>query len=98
MPVITATGTGVRIAIQVQTRASRTELAGMHGEALKIRLAAPPVDGAANDSLVRFLAETLGVPRSSVTITAGLGGRRKTVLVAGVRLAEATRRLQVGAG
>lgn len=95
---LTATATGVRIAVRVQPRASRTELAGLHGEALKIRLAAPPVDGAANDALIRFLAATLGVPRAAVTISSGQHGRRKNVLVAGLGLAEAARRLQVGAG
>ena len=53
---ISETKTGVRLAIQVQPRASRTELAGIHGDALRIRLAAPPVDGAANEELIRFLA------------------------------------------
>ena len=72
---------GVRLTLHVQPRASRTELMGLHGDALKIRLAAPPVDGAANLELVRFLAKLLGVARSSVELTAGTGARRKTVLV-----------------
>jgi uncharacterized protein (TIGR00251 family) len=98
MSVLTATAGGVRIAIQVQPRASRTELAGLHGEALKIRLAAPPVDGAANDALIRFLAETLGVPRSAVSISSGLSGRKKNVMVSGLGLTEVARLLQVGTG
>lgn len=74
----------VTIAIHVQPRASRTEVAGRHGDAVKIRLAAPPVDGAANDELVRFLAERLGVRRGDVTIVAGASGRRKLVRIAGL--------------
>jgi len=98
MSVVTATSTGVRIAILVQPRASRSELAGPHGEALKIRLAAPPVDGAANEALIRFLAETLGVPRAALTITSGQGGRRKSVAVTGLSAAEVARLLKVGTG
>jgi uncharacterized protein YggU (UPF0235/DUF167 family) len=56
---------GIRLTIYVQPRASRTELDGRHGDALKIRLAAAPVDGAANEALVRFLADTLARPRRS---------------------------------
>ena len=56
----------------------------MHGDAVKIRLAAPPVDGAANAELVRFVAERLGVPRAAVRIAAGAGSRRKVVEVDGI--------------
>ncbi|HEV8613702.1 MAG TPA: DUF167 domain-containing protein [Gemmatimonadales bacterium] len=75
---------GVRIRLHVQPRASHTELAGLHGDALKVRLASPPIEGAANLELVRFLAGVLEVPRSSVELVAGLAARRKTVLVRGV--------------
>jgi uncharacterized protein len=84
---------GVRLTLYVQPRASRTELTGLHGNALKIRLAAPPVDGAANLELVRFLAKLLGVARSSVELTAGTGGRRKTVLVRRVTVQAVERKL-----
>lgn len=80
--------------MHVVPRARTTDVAGRHGDALKIRLAAPPVDGAANDELVRYLAERLAVPRSAVTITAGRSGRRKTVKIAGVATADALRALQ----
>ena len=73
-----------RFLVHVQPRAKKTEIAGRHGDAIRIRLAAPPVDGAANEELVRFLAETLGVPRAAVTITAGLTSRRKRIAVDGV--------------
>jgi uncharacterized protein (TIGR00251 family) len=96
MAVITETVAGVRVSVVVQPRASRTELIGVHGEALRIRLAAPPVDGAANDALIRFLAEILEVPRTAITIASGRQGRRKTVDIQGLRAEEAARRLRVG--
>lgn len=82
------------LVVHVVPRARTTAVAGRHGEALKIRLAAPPVDGAANDELVRFLADRLNVPRSAVTIAAGRAGRRKTVKIAGVATAVALRTLE----
>jgi uncharacterized protein (TIGR00251 family) len=94
-PVLEPTVGGIRLRIQVQPRAARTELAGLHGDALRIRLAAPPVDGAANEALVRFLAGTLGVARSSVAITAGVSGRRKTVVIEGVTVPRAAAALGV---
>lgn len=70
--------------ILVQPRASRSEIVGPHGDMLKVRLAAPPVDGAANEELVRFLAKEFGVPQRAIEIVAGLSSRRKTIRVAGV--------------
>jgi len=84
---------GVRLLLHVQPRASRTELAGRFGDALKIRIAAPPVDGAANEELVRFLAETLGVRAGAVEILSGETGRRKTVEVRGVTIEAVAGRL-----
>lgn len=84
---------GVRLRLRVQPRASRTEVVGPHGGELRIRLAAPPVDGAANAELVRFLADRLGVPTRAVTLAKGAAGRRKVVVAAGVTLAEAGLRL-----
>ncbi len=69
--------------MRVQPRASRTEVVGQHGDAVKIRLRAPPVDGAANEELVRFLAERLGVARGAVTIVGGQTSRIKRVRIAG---------------
>jgi len=80
--------------VHVVPRARTTDVAGRHGDALKIRLAAPPLDGAANEELVRFLAERLAVPRSAVTIAAGLTGRRKTVKITGIETAAAVRALE----
>jgi len=59
----------------VQPRASRSEIIGQHGAALKVRLQAPPVDGAANEALVRLLADSLGVPQRSVRVVAGATSR-----------------------
>ena len=70
--------------VHVQPRASKTEVVGWHGDAIKIRVAAPPVDGAANDALVLFLAELLGVPRAGVTIVGGATSRRKRVAIVGI--------------
>jgi uncharacterized protein (TIGR00251 family) len=73
----------VVFAVHVQPRAARTEVVGRYGDALKIRVHSPPVDGAANAELVRFLAVRLGVPRSAVTIVSGAGGRQKRVAIDG---------------
>lgn len=83
---------GVRFSVRVQPRASRTDIAGIHGDAIKIRVAAPPVEGAANQELVSFLAKQLGVPRAAVRIARGETGRQKVIEVAGVQ-AETVRRL-----
>ena len=82
----------VRFAVHVQPRASRSEIAGMHGDAIKVRLAAPPVDGAANEALVELVADSLGVGRRAVRIVSGATSRAKTVEVEGVAAA-AVRRL-----
>ncbi len=79
-----AAAEGVRIDLLVTPRASRSELAGLAADRLRVRVAAPPVDGAANEELVRFLAGALGVPRAAVEVVAGAAGRRKTALVRGV--------------
>jgi len=85
-----------RIIVHVVPRAKVTEVAGRHGDAIRIRLAAPPVDGAANMELVRFLAERLDVSRGAVAIVRGATARRKTVTVQGVTAATAGRVLLGG--
>jgi len=77
-------GEAVRFRVRVQPRASTNEIVGVHDGALRVRLHAPPVDGAANDALVDFLAEQLAVPRRLVRIVTGGSSRLKTVEVAGV--------------
>ena len=80
---VDARGATIRVNVHVQPRASRSEVVGTRGAALKVRLLAPPVDGAANDALVALLAERLGVSRSAVRIVAGRSSRAKTVEIDG---------------
>ena len=82
---------GVRFSVHVQPRASRTEVVGIHGDAIKIRVAAPPVEGAANEELVGFLAKQLGVARAAVRIARGETGRQKVIEVAGVEAVDVRR-------
>jgi hypothetical protein len=89
-------GGGVVLELVVAPRASRTRVVGEHDGRLKISLAAPPVDGEANDALVRFLAEALSVRRTDVEIARGDTGRRKTVRVAGRTAAHAAAALASG--
>ncbi len=75
---------GVRLQLHVQPGASRSEVAGLHGDRLKVRLAAVAVDGRANDALIDFLADRLGVARHAITIVRGAHARQKVVEVVGV--------------
>lgn len=79
---------GVEIRIHLQPRASNTEIVGLYGEAVKIRVAAPPVDGRANGELCRFLARQLGVPQESVQVISGVSSRQKRVFIRGRTLTE----------
>ncbi|MCL2656707.1 MAG: DUF167 family protein [Betaproteobacteria bacterium] len=69
--------------LHIQPGAKRSELVGLHGDALKIRLAAPPVEGKANAALISFLADLLDVPKTAVSLEAGASSRRKRVRVDG---------------
>jgi len=82
-----------RFAVRAQPRASRTELAGYHGAAVRVRLAAPPVENAANAELIAFLAKRLGVSKSAVRIVQGSRGRDKTVEVEGLTAQQVRERL-----
>lgn len=94
---VTARDDAVRFGVHVQPRAGSSEVSGLHGAALKVRVAAPPVDGAANEALIVLLAELLQVPRGAVRIVAGSASRSKVVEIEGVdassihRLATTTR-------
>ena len=81
---LAADGDGVVQRLHIQPGAKKTEVAGLHGEALKIRLAAPPVDGKANACLIAFLADRLAVARSAVSLLSGDTSRAKRVHVSGV--------------
>ena len=78
---LTGAGAAWLLTLHVQPGARATAIQGRHGDALKVRLAAPPVDGKANAELVRFLAETLQVPRSALEIVAGQASRQKRVRI-----------------
>jgi uncharacterized protein (TIGR00251 family) len=82
-----------RLTVKVHPRARRSALAGRIGDAWKLSLAAPPVDGKANDECVRYLAELAGVPRSRVRIVKGLTSRLKVVEIEGVPQEDLERRL-----
>lgn len=90
---VTAREAGVRFAVHVQPRAKKPGIDGTHGDALRVRVQAPPVDGAANDAVIAVIADALGVPRRAVRIAAGLSGRQKLVDVDGIDAAAATARL-----
>ena len=84
------------LSIRIQPRASKNEIIRREDGGLKIRLTAPPVDGAANEALIRFLAGTLSLPKSSVEIVSGHTSRDKIVRISGVSEAEAERLLNPG--
>ena len=84
---------GAILAIHVQPKAARTSCIGIHGHALKIRIAAPPIDGAANKELIRFLASALSLPTTAVHIESGAGGRQKRVRLEGLTAAQVVARL-----
>jgi uncharacterized protein (TIGR00251 family) len=84
---------GTYLAVKLQPRASRNEIGEALGDELKIKVTAPPVDAAANEALVRLLAETLDCPRGNVQLLRGHTSRHKTVLVRGVAAAEILKRL-----
>lgn len=76
-------GTDWVLDLRIQPRASRTEFAGVHGDRLRVRLNAPPVDGKANAALVEFIAEAFDVPRARVVLEQGAASRDKRVRVQG---------------
>lgn len=84
---------GIIFSIRVQPRAAKNQIVGEHGDALKLRIAAPPVEGAANEACIRFLAEYFGVKRAQVSILSGATSQNKTVRIDGLTRAEALRKL-----
>jgi hypothetical protein len=93
MSYLRETKEGLLLAIRVIPRSARDEIVGTHGNALKIRLNAPPVDGKANARLIRFLVERLGAPASRIKVVRGQISREKQVLVTGLRPEELRSRL-----
>jgi len=90
---ITESAKGATLAVRVITRASRNEITSVSGGVLKVRLTAPPVEGAANAVLIEFLAARFGVKRSQVTLVAGHATRQKLVRITGLSAREIERRL-----
>jgi uncharacterized protein (TIGR00251 family) len=78
-------GSSITFMVRVIPRSSRTEIVGEHDGVLKVKLASPPVDGAANAELVQLIAKKLGVPKSAVTIVSGETSKTKRLRVDGVR-------------
>ena len=88
-------GDGVRLRIHAQPRATRSEFVGIHDGRLKIRLAAPPVEGAANEELVLFLSRLLDVPRSRISVSAGGASKHKLLQVIGITLESTLEKLRL---
>ena len=87
-------GNVITLTVRVIPRASRSEIVGEHGDALKIKLVSPPVDGAANEELIKLLARSFGVPKSDVAITAGHTSKTKKVRITGIARERITAILQ----
>jgi hypothetical protein len=83
-PIVQDSKDGAVLTVHVQPKSSRSECVGRYGDALKIRIAAPPIENAANEELIRFLAGELAIPLAAVRIESGAGGRRKRLLLKGV--------------
>ena len=94
--IVQDTKDGAILTVHIQPKASTTECVGIHGNAIKIRVAAPPVDGAANEELIRFLARQLSIPAASMQIQSGANGRHKRVLVKGATVQLVMARLSLG--
>lgn len=84
MPWLRDDGDALMLTLHIQPAAKKTQVVGVHGDALKIRLAAPPVDGKANAALIKFIAAQLGVSKNSVTLISGDTARAKRLRIAGV--------------
>ena len=82
-PFVSPAPGGARLRVHVVPRASKTEVCGMQGDALKVRLQAPPVDGRANAALCEFVADAAGLPKRAVSVVAGETSRQKTLFAAG---------------
>ncbi len=92
-PALEEVSEGTRIRLRIQPKARGNALVGLYGSSLKIRIQAPPVDGQANQALLTFLAELLGVKKSEVLLQSGTSSRDKAVLIRGIPAAEVARRL-----
>lgn len=94
MPYLTDTPDGAVLSLRLIPRAAKNAIQGEHGDALKIRLCAPPVDGAANAALIEFLSDTLSLPRARIRLLSGHTSRTKRVLLAGMKAGEIRERME----
>jgi uncharacterized protein (TIGR00251 family) len=88
------TGAGVTFAVKAHPRAKKNAVTGEVGDALKVSLTAPPVDGRANEACIEFFAKLLKLPRSSVTIASGESSRAKIIRVVGLSAEETRKRIE----
>jgi uncharacterized protein len=93
MIAVNESGSAITFAVKLRPRAKRDAVVGELGDALKLAVAAPPVEGRANEACIRFLAELLKVPRSSITIASGHSTRNKIIRIAGLTAGEFRARL-----
>lgn len=91
---IRETTKGLLLPVRAVPRASKNEIQGVHGDALKVRLQAPPVEGKANQALIRFLSDALDIPRSQFSIASGETGRNKAVLITGLSKEDLVHRIR----
>lgn len=90
---------GVRLAVQITANAKKTEVIGVLDDVLKLKLQAQPIEGKANEALIRFLSDRLSLPRSAITLTHGQTNKRKLLEIAAARLTpEAVSDLLLGVG
>lgn len=89
-----ADSASVSLSIHVQPKASRTRVAGLHGDALKLCITSPPVDGKANAAVIGFLAKLFKIPKAAVTIASGETSRDKRIILAGISADQAEAALQ----
>ncbi len=94
-PYILKIQNGVRIKIYIQPNAKKPGLAGLHGDSLKIKVSSPPVDGAANESLILFFHELLKCPKSSINLVSGHTNRNKVLDIVGVDVAFLLKKLNI---
>ena len=95
MIAVRETAAGVTFRLKIQPRAKRNAVVGQLGDALKVALTAPPVEGRANEACIEFFAEILKVPRASITIVSGQSSRNKVIRVTGMSAEELRRRLGI---
>ena len=93
-PYLKSQDNGILLSLKVQPRASKNEIGEVMGHELKVKVTAPPVDSAANEALVRFLAEVLGCSRGAVQLVRGQTSRHKQVLIQGMTILEVDAKLK----